>query len=89
MLKKQLLLILFLLAVGSANAELVAPSTASVDASQTESNAAIHAELRDLLLGIETAINTEKYGDLKQYFDAKLHVTTINQNLILNRFKTS
>ncbi len=45
-------------------------------------NQAIHQELRALLQGIETAINTQKYSDLKQYFDAKLHVTTINQNLI-------
>lgn len=45
-------------------------------------NQAIHQELRGLLQGIETAINNEKYGDLKQYFDANLHVTTINQNII-------
>ncbi len=43
---------------------------------------AIHQELRGLLQGLETAINTQKYGDLAQYFDAKLHVTTINQNVI-------
>ena len=49
---------------------------------KTLANSPIHQELRGLLQGIETAINTEKYGDLKQYFDVKLHVTTINQNVI-------
>lgn len=51
-------------------------------AATEEPNHAIHEELRGLLQGIETAINTEKYGDLKQYFDEKLKVTTINQNVI-------
>ena len=51
-------------------------------ATTEESNHAIHEELRGLLQGIETAINTEKYSDLKQYFDEKLQVTTINQNVI-------
>ena len=43
---------------------------------------AIHQELRALLQGLEAAINTQKYGDLAQFFDEKLHVTTINQNVI-------
>lgn len=43
---------------------------------------AIHQELRNLLQGIETAINTEKYDDLKHYFSKELHVTTINQQVI-------
>ena len=47
-----------------------------------EPNLAIHQELRGLLQGIEKAINAEKYGDLKQYFDESLKVTTINQNVI-------
>lgn len=47
-----------------------------------EANHSIHEELRGLLQGIEVAINTEKYGDLKQYFNEKLKVTTINQNVI-------
>ncbi len=51
-------------------------------ATTEEPNHGIHEELRGLLQGIETAINTEKYGDLKQYFDDKLKITTINQNLI-------
>ena len=42
----------------------------------------IHQELRDLLQGIENAINTQQYADLKQYFTDNLHVTTINQNVI-------
>lgn len=56
--------------------------SASTFAETEEPNHAIHQELRVLLQGIETAINTEKYGDLKQYFDEKLHVTTINQNVV-------
>jgi ketosteroid isomerase-like protein len=48
-------------------------------APQTE---AIHEELRGLLRGIETAINDEKYADLKPYFSENLRVTTINQNVI-------
>lgn len=47
-----------------------------------DANHAIHEELRRLLTGIETAINTEQYSDLKQYFHQHLHVTTINQNII-------
>lgn len=54
----------------------------SVYAADEVPNQAIHEELRGLLQGIETAVNTEKYGDLKAYFDEKLHVTTINQNVI-------
>lgn len=38
--------------------------------------------MRELLHGIEQAINTEKYTDLKQYFHHNLFVTTINQNVI-------
>lgn len=56
--------------------------SASTFAETEEPSHAIHQELRVLLQGIETAINTEKYGDLKQYFDEKLHVTTINQNVV-------
>jgi hypothetical protein len=51
-------------------------------AATEEPNHVIHEELRGLLQGIEAAINTEKYGDLKQYFDDKLKITTINQNVI-------
>lgn len=54
----------------------------SVYAADDVPNQAIHAELRSLLQGIETAVNSEKYGDLKAYFDEKLHVTTINQNVV-------
>lgn len=57
-------------------------ASSNVFAATEEPNHAIHEELRGLLQGIETAINTEKYGDLKQYFDEKLKVTTINQNVI-------
>lgn len=56
--------------------------SANTFAETEEPNHAVHQELRGLLQGIETAINTEKYGDLKQYFDEKLHVTTINQNVV-------
>ena len=67
---KQCLLIVFLLI------------NSSVYAADDVPNQAIHAELRSLLQGIETAVNSEKYGDLKAYFDEKLHVTTINQNVV-------
>ena len=67
---KQFLLIVFLLI------------NSSVYAADDVPNQAIHVELRGLLQGIETAVNSEKYGDLKAYFDEKLHVTTINQNVI-------
>ena len=42
----------------------------------------IHTELRELLKGIETAINTKNYSDLKPYFHESLRVTTVNQNTI-------
>lgn len=48
-----------------------------------EPNHAIHQELRALIQGIEQAINSEKYADLKQYFHKDLRVTTINQNVIV------
>ncbi|WP_047535479.1 YybH family protein [Methylotenera sp. N17] len=67
---RQLLVIFLLIASGS------------IFAADEEKHHAIHQELRNLLQGIETAINTEKYGDLKQYFSEKLRVTTINQQLI-------
>jgi len=47
-----------------------------------EENSNIHNELRALLKGIETSVNTEKYGNLKQYFHKNLRVTTVNQNTI-------
>jgi hypothetical protein len=67
---KRLLLVVFLLI------------NTSVFAADEVPNQAIHEELRGLLQGIETAVNTEKYGDLKPFFDEKLHVTTINQNVV-------
>jgi len=51
-------------------------------ASAAEPDAEIHTELRALLTGIETAVNTEKYSDLAQYFHKDLRVTTVNQNTI-------
>ncbi len=50
--------------------------------SAEESDHETHVELRVLLNGIETAINTEKYSDLKPYFHENLRVTTVNQNTI-------
>jgi hypothetical protein len=67
---KRLLIVLLLL------------TSAPLFAEEAPPNAAIHQELRGLLQGIETAINAEKYDDLKQYFVKELHVTTINQNVI-------
>ena len=56
--------------------------TLGVSAVSAEENSNIHNELRALLKGIETAVNTEKYGNLKQYFHKNLRVTTVNQNTI-------
>jgi hypothetical protein len=62
---------------------LIAQSAfAAEPAAVTPADQAVHAELRALVQGIEQAINTEKYGDLKQFFDEKLRVTTINQQVI-------
>lgn len=44
----------------------------------------IHTELRALLSGVETAINSKRYADLKPYFHTDLRVTTVNQNTILS-----
>jgi ketosteroid isomerase-like protein len=41
-----------------------------------------HTELRALLKGLETAVNTERYGDLTQYFHENMRVTTINQEVL-------
>jgi hypothetical protein len=50
-----------------------------------EPDHAIHEELRGLLRGIEQAINSEKYGDLAQYFHERPRITTINQEIISSR----
>jgi len=50
-----------------------------------EPDHAIHEELRGLLRGIEQAINSEKYGDLAQYFHENARITTINQEFIASR----
>lgn len=42
----------------------------------------IHQELRGITNGIETAINSGKYGDLKQFFHKNMRVTTINQEVL-------
>ena len=55
----------------------------AAEPSVEEPNHAIHQELRGLINGIEQAINSEKYADLKQYFHKDLRVTTINQNVIV------
>ena len=47
-----------------------------------EPNHADHEELRALLRGVETAMNEQKYQDLKPYFHDHLRVTTINQDII-------
>lgn len=45
----------------------------------------IHEELRDLLTGIEDAVNTQRYGDLQKYFTQNLRITTINQEVLSTR----
>jgi len=56
--------------------------TFSVSSIVAEEDSNIHNELRSLVKGIETAVNTKKYGELKQYFHKDLRVTTVNQNTI-------
>lgn len=91
MLKQLIVLCVVLLLNQQARAEIAIPPdvvqpvlqpVAPLDEQTGSANNPIHQELRGLLQGIETAINTQQYGDLKQFFDAKLHVTTINQNVI-------
>jgi hypothetical protein len=47
-----------------------------------EADVAIHEELRELLQGIELAVNEGRYGDLAPFFHENLRVTTINQEVI-------
>lgn len=42
----------------------------------------IHNELRALLTGLETAVNSEKYDDLAQYFHKNMRVTMSNQEVL-------
>ena len=87
---KRFLVAVLLLAANSVYAEdaqaITVPAPLSADGKQIVAmepqTEAIHEELRALLQSIETAINSEKYGDLKPYFSQKLRVTTINQNVI-------
>ena len=87
---KRFLVVVLLLAANSVYAEdaqaITVPAPLSADGKQIVAmepqTEAIHEELRALLQSIETAINSEKYGDLKPYFSQKLRVTTINQNVI-------
>lgn len=43
---------------------------------------ATHNELRQLVSGIETAINSEQYDSLAQYFSKDMKVTAINQEFL-------
>jgi len=43
---------------------------------------ATHNELRQLVSGIEKAINNEQYNELSQYFSQEMKVTAINQELL-------
>lgn len=67
---KRLLILVLLLIGGTAYA------------AEDSINSEIHQDLRALLTGVETAVNSEKYADLKPFFDEKLRVTTINQQVI-------
>ncbi len=68
MLKQGLIMILLLVAFS--------PSYAQA------SDEAVHTELRQLLSGIETAVNNRDYEKLAPYFHDNLRVTTVNQNTI-------
>ncbi|MEJ2395964.1 MAG: hypothetical protein P8045_14500 [Candidatus Thiodiazotropha sp.] len=50
-----------------------------------EADQEIHQELRELLQGIEQAVNEQRYHDLAPYFHENLRVTTINQEIISSR----
>jgi hypothetical protein len=43
---------------------------------------ATHQELRELLQGLEKAVNTKQYGELQHYFSPKMKVTMINQEIL-------
>ena len=43
---------------------------------------ATHQELRELLQGLEKAVNTKQYGELQRYFSPKMKVTMINQETL-------
>lgn len=46
---------------------------------------AIHQELRNLLRGVEEAVNSGKYADLGSFFTDQPRITTINQEVISSR----
>jgi ketosteroid isomerase-like protein len=48
-------------------------------------NHEIHTQLRELLEGVEQAVNEQRYHDLGLYFHENLRVTTINQEVISSR----
>ena len=50
-----------------------------------EADADIHAELRTLLGGMQSAVNDAKYGELGQYFHDQMRVTMINQEVLKAR----
>ncbi len=57
----------------------------SLNAVAQEANQEIHEQLRELLKGMEQAVNEQRYDDLAPYFHADLRVTTINQEVISSR----
>jgi len=64
-------------------AVLVFCSSAVIAAEEIDK--AIHEELRELLQGIENAVNEERYNDLAPFFHENLRITTINQEVISSR----
>ena len=50
-----------------------------------EPDQATHEALRGVLQGVEQAVNTQRYGDLAQYFDKDMRVTTIDQEVLTSR----
>ena len=56
--------------------------TPSLVQASEEADHSTHEELRNLLHGIEQAINSEKYDDLAPYFHNKAIITTINQEVL-------
>ena len=59
--------------------------TFSLPIQAQEPDHAIHQELRDLLQGMEHAVNEQRYDDLAHFFHENMTVTTINQEVISSR----
>ena len=55
---------------------------AALSADVNEPDHAIHEELRDLLRGLEEAVNSEQYDKLQQYLHKDMRITMSNQEVL-------